>query len=102
MSGDTVRPLPQERCEDEPCIPEEPEACVILYSECKYQGTSLRVCKDQAFTNIDYEIKSLSVPEGGNIYLYNMPCFNGKNAHFTKSIECLDKSIDWNKKVSLL
>lgn len=42
------------------------------------------------FTNIDYEVKSILVPEGQSVFLYNNPCFNGESAEITASIECLN------------
>lgn len=60
---------------DEP--EEEETTCVILYAECGYEGMNTRICKDTPFTDIDYEVKSIKVPEGHTIYLYNLPCFNG-------------------------
>jgi len=35
------------------------------------------------------------VPEGKNVFLYNLPCFNGKNVQFTESVACLEK-VDFN------
>lgn len=70
---------------------EEDDDCIIVYEECAYTGRNTRICANTPFTDIDYEVKSLKVPEGKTIYLYNLPCFNGQNAQFTGSVECLDK-----------
>lgn len=56
------------------------DGCVILYEECNFQGKSSRICNDQPFTDVDYEVKSIAVPELTTVYLYNMPCFNGESA----------------------
>lgn len=67
-------------CEDlGNCVEPEPETetCVFLYAECGYSGMNTRICADTPFTDIDYEVKSIKVPEGRSVYLYNMPCFNG-------------------------
>lgn len=58
------------------------------------------------FTNIDYEVKSISVPDGSTIYLYNNPCFNGESAEITESIECLstvegDEDIDFQQLLNM-
>jgi len=50
-----------------------------------------RICADTPFTDIDYEVKSVKVPEGKTIYLYNLPCFNGQNARFAEDVECLEE-----------
>jgi hypothetical protein len=71
------------------------EQCIILYAECDFTGFSTRICDDTPFTDIDYEIKSLTVPEGMNVYLYNMPCFNGLDAEFTHDVACLE-AIDFS------
>jgi len=67
------------------------ENCIILYADCEYKGFSTRICGDEPFTDIDYEVKSLKVPKNKTIYLYNMPCFNGQDAQFSKDVACLDK-----------
>jgi len=54
-----------------------------------------RICNDTPFTDIDYEVKSVKIPSGRTIYLYNLPCFNGQNAQFSASVECLD-NIDFS------
>jgi len=61
------------------CPPSGPPSspCVFLYAECDYTGMNIKICEDTPFTDIDYEVKSILVPEGSTIYLYNMPCFNG-------------------------
>jgi hypothetical protein len=93
MAGEGSWIIPGEvECEfpggcDEP-EPED-ETCVILYAGCDYEGMNTRICSDTPFTDIDYEVLSIKVPEGRTIYLYNMPCFNGQNAQFTTSVNCL-------------
>jgi len=42
------------------------------------------------FTDIDYDVKSIAVPDGQTVYLYNNPCFNGESAEVSASIECMD------------
>jgi len=79
-------------CIFDPCLnePELCEECVYLYSECNYAGSYTQVCGDMPFTNIDYEVKSIAVPDGQSVYLYNNPCFNGESAEISYSIECLN------------
>lgn len=78
-------------CIKDPCLDEELcDACVILYSDCNYGGDYVEVCENTPFTNIDYEVKSIAVPDGNTVYLYNNPCFNGESAEITESIECLN------------
>jgi len=67
-----------------------PTVCVTLYAECGFEGMRTKICEDTPFTDIDYEVKSIKVPEDRTIYLYNLPCFNGQNAQFTQDVECLD------------
>jgi len=79
-------------CFEPPCVPEpdEEDDCVTLYEECNYQGQNIRICNNTAFTDIDYEVKSVEVPAGKTVYLYNLPCFNGQSASFSADVECLD------------
>jgi len=88
---------PSTECEIGSCIIDPCDAsiegmcdeCVILYSECNYGGSEIEVCDNMPFTNIDWEVKSIAVPEGNSVYLYNNPCFNGESAEISESIECL-------------
>lgn len=86
---------PEVTCEIEPCgiLPcagDECDKCVILYSECNFAGSYVEVCDNMPFTNIDYDVKSIAVPDGQTVYLYNNPCFNGESAEISLSIECLN------------
>jgi len=65
----------------------------MYYLICRldYKGMFTRICDDTPFTDIDYEVKSITVPENKTIYLYNMPCFNGLDAEFTHDVACLDQ-----------
>jgi len=76
---DTIDCTDPEGCEPGPetPYPTDDGDCVLLYEDCDYQGMNTRICKDTPFTDIDYEVKSVKVPEGKTIYLYNLPCFNG-------------------------
>lgn len=57
----------------------------------------MRICSDSPFTDIDYEVRSLKVPAGKTIYLYNLPCFNGQNARFKDGdVDCLTDSVDFS------
>jgi hypothetical protein len=56
-------------CEPErPVDPNDPDYeddnCVLLYSLCNYTGLNTRICADTPFTDIDYEVKSVKIPEG--------------------------------------
>lgn len=65
------------------------ETCVTLYSECNYEGTKSVICNDTPFTDVDYEVKSILLPEDETVWLYNMPCFQGETAEISASIDCL-------------
>lgn len=77
--------------QNDPVVPcDDPSACgiddgdcVILYEDCDYQGRQTNICSDQPFTDINYEVKSILVPDGKTVYLYNMPCFNGESAEIS-------------------
>jgi len=78
-------------CTDPECgVTPIEENCVILYSECNFKGENTRICSDSPFTDIDYEVKSISIPNSKTIYLYNLPCFKGKNAKFSQDVKCID------------
>lgn len=80
---------------EEKDIPDmEDKECIILYEECNFKGQSSRICSDAPYTDIDYEVLSIKIPDGKNAYLYNMPVFNGKSAFFKESKECL-KNVDF-------
>jgi len=36
--------------------PPPPEECVILYSECNYEGHNVRICEDTPFADFDFEV----------------------------------------------
>jgi len=97
MNGPWSIPLPEEiPCEEDGCpVPTNDPGCITLFAECDFKGFSTRICDDTPFTDIDYEIKSITVPDNKNIYLYNMPCFNGLDAEFTHDVACLD-TIDFS------
>lgn len=66
------------------------DTCVYLYSDCNYAGTSTKICGDQPFTDIDYVVMSVKIPEDQTIYLYNMPCFNGNTVEVSQNLDCLE------------
>jgi len=37
-----------------------------------------------------FPIKSIHIPQGKHLTLYNLACFGGKAATFSKSVDCLD------------
>jgi len=55
---------------------------------------STRICDDTPFVDFDYEVKSITVPTGKTIYLYNLPCFNGLDAEFSADVECIDYNME--------
>jgi|Dee2metaT_10_FD_contig_31_3275208_length_1000_multi_9_in_0_out_0_1 hypothetical protein len=70
--------------------PPKEENCVYLYEECNFGGRSSYICDNSPFTDIDYEVKSIAIPEDTTVYVYNMPCFNGESAEITETISCLN------------
>lgn len=82
LAGDGIIDVPDyDDCEfdaDSCAIPPAPvDACMVLWSDCYLEGVSTKICGDQPFTDIDYEVKSIYVDSGVTGYLYNLPCFNG-------------------------
>lgn len=106
MAGEGTWEVPDvTECEDptdDDCtiFPTDDSSCVILYSECNYSGDYTKICEDTPFTDIDYEVYSIEVPESKTIYLYNQPCFNGQVAIVTQSQECLTQ-IDFTDLLSI-
>jgi len=79
-------------CIDWPCDvnPVTDTSCVYLYSECNYAGTATKICSDAPFTDIDYVVMSVKVPDDQTVYLYNLPCFNGNTVEVSQNLDCLE------------
>jgi len=70
--------------------PIEDSSCAYLYSECDFAGTSTKICSSSPYTDIDYVVMSVKVPDNQIIYLYNLPCFNGNTVTLSQDIDCID------------
>lgn len=63
------------------------ENCAEIFSECNFEGQSMKVC--DSMNNMDefkFPIKSLHVPAGSTISLYNKQGFKGQKVKFTESV----------------
>nr|AWX67867.1 carboxy-terminal crystallin fold protein [Philasterides dicentrarchi] len=74
--------------EDQQKPPAPAGDCVILYSDCGFKGEWENICDRNPKIYID--VKSIYVPEGLRIKLYNLPHFEGKTAIFHHTVECID------------
>ncbi len=44
--------------------------CIILYSKCNYEGDTVNICEDTPELTVEFEIKSIYIPDGKDFYLY--------------------------------
>ncbi|CAD8156550.1 unnamed protein product [Paramecium pentaurelia] len=64
--------------------------CIELYSQCYYKGESMKACNDLGqMKDFPYEIKSLKIPYGTTLTIYDHPNYEGERHTFSKNEECL-------------
>ncbi|CAD8099824.1 unnamed protein product [Paramecium sonneborni] len=80
--------------------------CIVVYSQCHFKGESLELCESQRnIDNFDHDIKSIEIPKGYSVRLYNKEDFLGEKILLKESQECLNKPLaltqlqekQWNK-----
>ncbi|CAD8080602.1 unnamed protein product [Paramecium sonneborni] len=68
--------------------------CIIIYSECEYQGFALEVCNSlKEIEKFKHQIKSLYIPQGYGLTIYENQNFNGKSHRYTQSQQCLQNAV---------
>ncbi|CAD8071830.1 unnamed protein product [Paramecium primaurelia] len=68
--------------------------CIVIYSQCHFKGESLKICESQReIDNFDHDIKSVQIPKGYSVRLYNKEDFTGEKIILKKSQECLNKPL---------
>ncbi|CAD8071387.1 unnamed protein product [Paramecium sonneborni] len=69
---------------------EQASQCIELYSQCYYKGESMKACNDLGqMKDFPYEIKSLKIPYGTTLTIYDHPNYEGERHTFSKNEECL-------------
>ncbi|CAD8055760.1 unnamed protein product [Paramecium primaurelia] len=69
---------------------EQTSQCIELYSQCYYKGESMKACNDLGqMKDFPYEIKSLKIPFGTTLTIYDHPNYEGERHTFSKNEECL-------------
>ncbi|CAD8111184.1 unnamed protein product [Paramecium sonneborni] len=80
--------------------------CIVIYSQCHFKGESLQLCESQRnIDDFDHDIKSIEIPKGYSVRLYNKEDFSGEKIVLKESQECLIKPLaltqlkekQWNK-----
>ncbi|CAD8123956.1 unnamed protein product [Paramecium sonneborni] len=67
--------------------------CIQVFSECNYKGLSQNICDNlDSLTNakIEFDIKSIKIPEGMKITGYRNLGFKGDKVEYETNQECLD------------
>ncbi|CAK86733.1 unnamed protein product (macronuclear) [Paramecium tetraurelia] len=68
--------------------------CIVIYSQCHYKGESLKLCESQRdIDNFDHDIRSIQIPKGYSVRLYNKEDFTGEKIILKESQECLIKPL---------
>ncbi|CAK72298.1 unnamed protein product (macronuclear) [Paramecium tetraurelia] len=73
---------------------EKPDACATLYTECNYTGKSFNMCEDLPnFQLAKYpsKIKSIQVPAGAKVILFDEMDYNGKTIEYTENQKCIEE-----------
>ncbi|CAD8154011.1 unnamed protein product [Paramecium octaurelia] len=69
---------------------EQTSQCIELYSQCYYKGETMKACNDLGqMKDFPYEIKSLKIPYGTTLTIYDHPNYEGERHTFSKNEECL-------------
>lgn len=69
----------------------EPE-CPTIYTECYFGGQSLNLCGSNPDFGEDdwaHRIRSIYVPEGWKVHLYQDTYYNGETSVLKRSVRCL-------------
>ncbi|CAD8045518.1 unnamed protein product [Paramecium primaurelia] len=73
---------------------EQISQCIELYSQCYYKGEFMKACNDLGqMKDFPYEIKSLKIPYGTTLTIYDHPNYEGERHTFSKNEECLENVI---------
>ncbi|CAK71414.1 unnamed protein product (macronuclear) [Paramecium tetraurelia] len=69
---------------------EQTSQCIELYSQCYYKGETMKACNDLGqMKDFPYEIKSMKIPYGTTLTIYDHPNYEGERHTFSKNEECL-------------
>ncbi|CAK90459.1 unnamed protein product (macronuclear) [Paramecium tetraurelia] len=68
--------------------------CIVIYSQCHFKGESLHLCESQRnIDNFDHDIKSIQIPKGYSVRLYNQEDFSGEKIILKESQECINQPL---------
>ncbi|CAD8080291.1 unnamed protein product [Paramecium primaurelia] len=68
--------------------------CIVIYSQCHFKGEQLQLCESQRnIDNFDHDIKSIQIPKGYSVKLYNKEDFSGDKIILKDSQECINQPL---------
>ncbi|KAM3141453.1 hypothetical protein pb186bvf_006571 [Paramecium bursaria] len=73
---------------------EKPDFCATLYTECNYRGKSFNLCgENENFSKSKYpsKVKSVQVPQGGKVTLFDEESFKGGYLEYTQNEPCIEQ-----------
>lgn len=65
--------------------------CPIVYTECNYSGDSYEACEE--LPSVEIDVKSLYVPEGWCVTLFNDENYDGSKALHRESVPCFEEGV---------
>ena len=65
--------------------------CAYLYSECDYKGNAIEVCNDMPDIPSSFKVKSVIVPKGSTIYLYDLKNYGGATENYSQNTPCIKR-----------
>ncbi|CAD8133228.1 unnamed protein product [Paramecium pentaurelia] len=70
--------------------------CIVIYSECEYQGLALEVCDSlKDIEKFKHKIKSIYIPKGYGLTIFENQNFNGQSHRYTSSQACLQREVSF-------
>ncbi|CAD8083331.1 unnamed protein product [Paramecium sonneborni] len=72
------------------------DKCIIIYSQCEYQGFALEVCDSlKDIEKFKHKIKSIYIPQGYGLTIFQNQNFNGQSHRYTSSQRCLEREVSF-------
>lgn len=68
----------------------EQKNCIIIYSQCSFKGEQLEACDNlNKLMGFQHPIRSIYIPDGLALTIYDKPNFQGEKHRYTDSQSCL-------------